>query len=424
MALIHEDEQTHQDSEQDSDPLVLFKYALRAPETKRQWPRRLKTFLDFLRMEGASSLEEQARLFVIRTRQRPQWAQDNLIRFMTLQRERAGRGEISDSTIPNYYKATKLFCEMNDIVLNWKRILCGLPRAKQAANDRAPTIEEIQKLVEFPDRRIKPIIYTMVSSGIRIGAWEYLRWKHVEPVRNDQGEVILARLTVYAEEREQYYCFISSEAHISLNEWMEFRASYGEKITGQSWLMRDIWQTTNSNYSTKRALATSPRKLKSSGIKRLIEHALWEQGIRQPLKDGAKRHEWKAAHGFRKFYKSRTVMRPINVELTMGHNIGISASYYKPTIQEVMQDYLKAVDLLTINGDKNILQREIKALKEKEKDSDLLVRAKLLEKEKEIEVLYQKDSITTDSIATLSDQFCTMMREIEALKKGRRNDGS
>jgi hypothetical protein len=69
LAVIQEEEQTHQDSEQDSDPLVLFKYALRAPETKRQWPRRLKIFLDFLRMEGASSLEEQARLFVIRRTQ-------------------------------------------------------------------------------------------------------------------------------------------------------------------------------------------------------------------------------------------------------------------------------------------------------------------------------------------------------------------
>jgi hypothetical protein len=38
-----------------------------------------------------------------------------------------------------------------------------------------------QKLVEYPDRRIKPIVYTMVSAGIRIGAWEYLRWKHVIP---------------------------------------------------------------------------------------------------------------------------------------------------------------------------------------------------------------------------------------------------
>ena len=160
------------------NPLALFMYALRAPETRRQWPRRLKTFLDFLEMGGVSSLEEQARLFIVKARQLPHWAQDNLIRFMNVQRDRARRAEISESTIPNYYKAAKLFCEMNDVVLNWKKILCGLPRANQSANDRAPTIEEIQMSVEFPDRRIKPIIYTMASSGIRIGAWEYLRWKH------------------------------------------------------------------------------------------------------------------------------------------------------------------------------------------------------------------------------------------------------
>ena len=60
---------------------------------------------------------------------------------------------------------------MNDLMLNWKKISRGLPSGRRAANDRAPTIEEIQKLVEYPDRRIKPVVYTMASSGIRIGAW-------------------------------------------------------------------------------------------------------------------------------------------------------------------------------------------------------------------------------------------------------------
>ena len=41
-------------------------------------------------------------------------------------------------------------------------------------------------------------------------------------------------------------------------------------------------------------------------------------------------------------------MKPINVELTMGHDIGVSASYYKPTEHEILKDYLKAVDILTI----------------------------------------------------------------------------
>ena len=81
--------------------------------------------------------------------------------FIEFQRQRVKRNEISESTITNYYKATKLFCGMNDIILNWKKISRGLPSGRRTAIDRAPTIEEIRKLIEYPDRRIKPIVYTM-----------------------------------------------------------------------------------------------------------------------------------------------------------------------------------------------------------------------------------------------------------------------
>ena len=129
---------------------------------------------------------------------------------------------------------------------------------------------------------------------------------------------------------------LHQEAYNSLKDWMEIRASYGEKVTGDSWLMRDIWQTTNINYGAKRGLATAPKKLKSSGVKRLIERALWEQGIREPLKEGERRHEWKAAHGFRKFFKTHTeqVMKPINVEIIMGHSIGVSWTITNQKIQK------------------------------------------------------------------------------------------
>jgi hypothetical protein len=88
-------------------------------------------------------------------------------KFIQNQKERVAKREIESSTIRNYYKAAKLFCDMNDITLNWKRLAKGLPKQKQAADDRSPTLEEIKKLIEYPDKRIKPIIYTMLSSGIR-----------------------------------------------------------------------------------------------------------------------------------------------------------------------------------------------------------------------------------------------------------------
>jgi hypothetical protein len=184
---------------------------------------------------------------------------------------------------------------------------------------------------------------------------------------------------------------------------MDFRASYGETITGESWVMRDLWQTTNIDYGAKLGVATCPKKLKSSGIKRIIERALWEQGLRRPLVNGAKRHEWKAAHGFRKAYKSRAeqVMKPINVELTMGHDIGVSASYYKPTEVQVLEDYLKAADLLTINTDRLVLQKQVKELTDKSKDDEYIIRGKLDEKDKQIADLTKKQERFENLIQSL-----------------------
>jgi hypothetical protein len=42
-------------------------------------------------------------------------------------------------------------------------------------------------------------------------------------------------------------------------------------------------------------------------------------------------------------------MKAIHIQMLMGHSTGLDDSYYKPTEQELLEDYLKAVPLLTIN---------------------------------------------------------------------------
>jgi len=41
---------------EEKDPMAEFRYGLRAPDTKRQYPRRFQYFLNFLKIEG--TLEE------------------------------------------------------------------------------------------------------------------------------------------------------------------------------------------------------------------------------------------------------------------------------------------------------------------------------------------------------------------------------
>ncbi len=41
------------------------------------------------------------------------------------------------------------------------------------------------------------------------------------------------------------------EAYNALKEWIYLRSSYGEKIIGESWIMRDMWKITNITYGAK-----------------------------------------------------------------------------------------------------------------------------------------------------------------------------
>src|SRR6185437_6321350 len=91
-----------------------------------------------------------------------------LLAFANYQKERVNKKEISPSTVPNYFKAVKLFCQANRLSKNieWKNISKTMPRGLNAADDRAPTLEEIQKLLKFANRRIKPLVFNLASSGM------------------------------------------------------------------------------------------------------------------------------------------------------------------------------------------------------------------------------------------------------------------
>lgn len=63
-------------------------------------------------------------------------------------------------------------------------------------------------------------------------------------------------------------------------------------------------------------------------------------------------------------------------EMLIGHNTGLERSYYKPTDAELLAEYLKALDLLTISEERK-LQQEVTKLKTEVADIDMMKRSYL-----------------------------------------------
>jgi integrase len=251
---------------------------------------------------------------------------------------------------------------MNDVVMNWKKISKGMPPIKSYSDDRIPTMDEIHRLLEHPDRRIKVIVLIMMSSGIRVGSWDYLQWKHVIPIERD-GVVIAAKVIVKNTKihNRSYYTFITPEAFEALKNWMDFRELHGEVITDESWLIRDTWQKLHRGRSHTFGLARFPNKIGSLSIKNMIYDAWKIQGIRQKsLEAGIRRHDFKSTHSFRKFFETKCQNSKMNhnhIKLLMDHSLGESQNYHRPTEDDLLNDYLNAIDSLTVNEESRLKRK-------------------------------------------------------------------
>jgi hypothetical protein len=154
---------------EESDPWSLYIYDMKAPMTRDRYQTRLAKFLSFIGIAG-NTVQEQSRAFAKKGKDDSIWALNIVLKFVQFQKDHVNKKEISGATVRNYVKSIKLFCEMADMSIPWKKITRGLPKGKKYADDRIPTLEEIKRVVEYPDRRIKAIVYTMASSGIHRGS--------------------------------------------------------------------------------------------------------------------------------------------------------------------------------------------------------------------------------------------------------------
>lgn len=137
----------------------------------------------------------------------------------------------------------------------------------------------------------------------------------------------------------------------AIGDYLDYRKRCGEELKDKSPLYRKGFNKDNP------FTINSPR---------FISYQMCMYAVEQALKrSGVKTGEAMRSRAFRKGFISiceRSGMRSINVKMLLGHSIGVSGHYYRTSESEVLEDYLKAVDALTINPEYR-LRRENKELR-------------------------------------------------------------
>lgn len=331
-----------------------FVNSINSAETREQYEYCLTQFLKYCQMNLESFLKS------------PQDEISNLIVSYLLQRN------VSRQYRVVIFSAIKHACEMNDVVLNWTKMkkFIRTDNRDNSINgkDRGYAHEEIQKILEFSDQRSKTAFLILASTGIRIGALQSIRLSDLERIDN------LYKIVIYAGDREEYFVFCTPECTKEIDSYLEFRKRRGEEIGQMSYLLVQ-------KFSPKTMVKGSPFKGKSLRV--TLQNCISSTGLRGiDHVNPHKRKQIPVLHGFRKFFTKQLVDSKLNPEIRemlLGHKIGLASAYYKPTEQEMLNEYSNAINLLTIN-EENRLKRQVENLQiEKSRIEALEISIKKLE---------------------------------------------
>jgi integrase len=303
-----------------------------SPQTRENYVLRIRAYI---RRIGASPDQ-----FIQDAVANPKRFEEEFIAFIG----QVSKGSAS-STVVFWRDFMKKFLDVNRVKgIDWDYINQFLPRVRKSGLDRAPTTEEIRRLVDISDAGTKCLILFLCSSEARIGSVAYLHWRDFQPM--ELGRLRLARVRIYSGEPEQYDSFVTPECWSCLTSYRSTREESGEEITD--------WTPVFVRIRDKKDYGRSAKLVSHRTLKNRLRALMNQTGMRTMIINGERHHcyDVKQAHSFRKFFKTKMEMsgvKPIITEMLMGHALGVAGSYMKPTLAEMVEEYVKAIDNLTIS---------------------------------------------------------------------------
>jgi integrase len=249
--------------------------------------------------------------------------------------------KLSSSSIKGRISPILTFLQLNDVLVNKKKIVRYFGEEKKTVKDLAYTNGDIQKMLARSKLRTKVMILIYASTGIRKSAILDLKLKLLKKI----PEFNLYKFTIYENSNDEYYTFCTPECASMIDQYIEHRRQAGEKITEESYLVRNDFDWTKNT-------AKNPKKLDDKSISATFRKMLIVTGLREDNEPRFKRHEKAMFHAFRKFFDTTLINANVNQmvkELLMGHSVGLDNSYYRPNEQTMLVEYSKAINDLTID---------------------------------------------------------------------------
>jgi integrase len=338
-----------------AERIKLFEESIKSKYTRKSYLLYFKKYTDHLGSKFNSLLEAED----------PKQIEQSIIDYIILLKKTK-----SYAAIHNYVAAIIAFYKINDIVLNIDKIARFMPDKRKANKDRGYEHEEILKLLGVADERMRVVILLLASTGMRIGAIPGILIRNLESVKIGVENSKIYKITVYENDNEEHFTYCTPEAAKNIDEYLEIRKRYGEKLNPNSFLVReqfDIRDPFAISKCQKTRTQTLVNKIillaERSGIR---QRQILEENQKEKHLASSFRKDVAVCHGFRKFFTKQLVNSKLNPEIRemlMGHKIGLASVYYKPTDDDddFLIEYQKAINNLTIN-EVNKLKMQVKKL--------------------------------------------------------------
>jgi integrase len=317
-------------------------------------------------------------------------AEDMIIQYILSMKKKA----LSEGIVTLRVSAIRKFFSSNRVNLNWDYVNQHKGKFKKKQKLEAYTHGQIEKLLEVCDHRTRCITLIFASAGIRVGALPDLKKRHLKRIGD------LYQFTIYENEEDEYITYCTPECATAIDNYFAYRERSGEVITKESYLIvRDF---------DLEGIRQTHLPVSSSTIRNIMSKRMIKAGLRKLEHDVDSTHRKQIPidHGFRMFFTSQLVNSNVNDlkrNLLEGHNLKANDNSYVRVKDQLHDEYIKALNLLTIDP-ANRLKKEVKELVEKQDDLTLLK----LEHRKEIKTLQDMIEALKDDVEGISGALSWM----------------